>query len=465
MISFLIVGWFSLTSPCPQGPTADPVNLAHLRHLTEAIPFYGDTVDIVHIYANYPDYQWVSAAESGPEGIACVDDAARAAVVYLRHYELRGDPTSLQHARSLLKFVLKMQAENGEFYNFVLQDRSINMLGKTSYKSFGWWASRAIWSMALGSRVLSRTDPSFSEMLRTAVRKSFPHVARLLKEYNGTRAIGGYEVSRWLLYESGADATSELLLGLTEYLSVERDPSLNAVIRNLAEGLMTMQDGDVKTFPYGMHRSWETTWHMWGNGQTQALATIGQKLGERSMIVSAEREAIGWYSRLIIGGFLKEMDLRSPEKKAAFEQIAYGVRPMAVGLLRLRDATGKREYLVMAGLAASWLFGNNALNQPMYDPATGRCFDGIQDSTTMNRNSGAESTIEALLTILEVGEYPEAEKYLHYKKARQGATARYIYGVFSGKQGEEVTLALDLMEGSVKVMEGRDSKLFLQQVH
>ncbi len=358
-----------------------------------------------------------------------------------------------------------MQAENGEFYNFVFQDRSINRVGKTSYKSFGWWASRALWSMALGARVLRRPDPSFAEILRTAVRKSFPHVARLLKEYNGTRQIEGYEVSRWLLYESGADATSELLLGLNEYLSVERDPSLNAVVRNLAEGLMTMQDGNVKTFPYGLHRSWETTWHMWGNAQTQALATVGRKLGEPSMIASAEREAIGWYSRLIIEGFLKEMDLRTPQRKVTFEQIAYGVRPMAVGLVRLHEATGKQEYLAMAGLAASWLFGNNALKQPMYDSFTGRCFDGIRDSTTLNKNSGAESTIEALLTILEVGEYPQAKKYLHFKKTKQGATARYLYGVFSGEQGEELTLALDLKEGSVLLMKDRDSKAFLQQLH
>ena len=67
------------------------VNFGHLDHLTEKISFQGDSVNIVHIYSNYPDYAWVGAAESGPEGIACVDDAARAAVVSLRHYELTKD--------------------------------------------------------------------------------------------------------------------------------------------------------------------------------------------------------------------------------------------------------------------------------------------------------------------------------------------------------------------------------------
>src|SRR5208283_328976 len=118
------------------------VNFKHLEHLTEKIEFYGDSVSIVHIYSNYPGYKWVDAKESGPEGIACVDDAARAAVVMLRSFELTYDSSKLAEARSLLKFVLAMETKDGEFYNFVLTDHTINRTGKTSYKSFGWWAAR-----------------------------------------------------------------------------------------------------------------------------------------------------------------------------------------------------------------------------------------------------------------------------------------------------------------------------------
>jgi hypothetical protein len=101
------------------------VNFDHLRHLTERISMENDSVDIVHVYANYPSYDWVSAQESGPEGIACVDDATRAAVVYLRHYELTKSPESLFRAKSLLKFVTKMETPEGSFYNFIREDHSI----------------------------------------------------------------------------------------------------------------------------------------------------------------------------------------------------------------------------------------------------------------------------------------------------------------------------------------------------
>ena len=142
------------------------VNFKHLEHLTEKIELNSDTVSIVHIYSNYPDYKWIDAKESGPEGIACVDDAARAAVVTLRRFELTHDSSKLAEARSLLKFVAAMETEDGEFYNFVLADHTINRTGKTSYKSFGWWAARGVWSMSLGYRVFKDIDTAFASRLK-----------------------------------------------------------------------------------------------------------------------------------------------------------------------------------------------------------------------------------------------------------------------------------------------------------
>src|SRR5215217_3769978 len=50
----------------------------------------------------------------------------------------------------------------------------------------------------------------------------------------------------------------------------------------------------------------------------------------------------------------------------------------------------------------------------MYDPATGRVFDGINGpvSWRVNRNSGAESTIEGLMSLQAVADIPQAAKYL-----------------------------------------------------
>jgi len=436
------------------------VNFAHLRHLTERIEFQGDTVSIVHVYANYPTYEWVDAKESGPEGIACVDDAARAAVVYLRHYELTRDSLSLKEGTSLLKFVMKMETEDGMFYNFILADHSINRTGKTSYASFGWWASRGVWAMATGYNIFKEIDTAFAARLRNGIDRTFPHIDSLMRHYGRYDTLKGYRVPTWLLYESGADVTSELLLGLITYYGSTHDTHLRQRIRNLADGLMIMQDGNVTQVPFGLHRSWQTMWHMWGNGQTQALASGGKLLRKKDMIASAEREATGFYGRLLINGFMKEMDVADTAKNVNYEQIAYAVRPMAVGLIRLYEATNNPIYLKMAGLAAAWFFGNNSTGQAMYDSATGRCYDGIRDSMSINKNSGAESTIEALHTLVELERYPVAMKLLSYRQVRHGASVKSLYAVFKNSQGDELTLVLDLKKAKVVVLEGEKSRKY-----
>ncbi|MCK5572365.1 MAG: hypothetical protein KAJ12_06370, partial [Bacteroidetes bacterium] len=188
----------------------------------------------------------------------------------------------------------------------------------------------------------------------------------------------------------------------------------------------------------------------------------GVLMGDSLMTASAEREARGFYTRLLIEGFMKWMDLTDPGGRREYEQIAYGIRPMAVGLIRTYEATGRREYAVMAGLAAAWLMGNNVLRQQMYDPATGRCYDGISDSVSLNRDSGAESTTEALLTLTEIERYPEAARYIRYTRVSHGATGDTLHALFQERDGSTLTLLLDQSDGTVRVLEGKEQREFHQ---
>ena len=58
--------------PASQVDSKSSINTAHLDALYEEIKFEGDTVGIIHIYAEAPDYKWKG---DDNEGIACVDDA------------------------------------------------------------------------------------------------------------------------------------------------------------------------------------------------------------------------------------------------------------------------------------------------------------------------------------------------------------------------------------------------------
>jgi len=394
------------------------INLNHLNFLVEEVEIAGQPMAITHIYSEYPRYEWVDA--SG-EGIAAVDDAARAALVYLTDYESTGDPASLDKTRRLLNFVLYMQAEDGQFYNFILdREGTINQTGATSFKSSGWWAARAAHALGAGSRVMRSVDPAYASQLDQA----FQHirdvwVGEVAAHYGKYDQVHEVQVPAWLLAGAG-DVTSIAVLALLEHdlATGGQDTATRDLLVKLSEGLAAYRAGDDRNYPFGWHPDTTTSpfsWHAWGSTQVFALARAGQQLARPEWIASAQHEADAFYSRLLAGEMVGEWGVLPDE----FPQIAYGVNSPVQGLVALHQATGDDTYGKLAGLAAGWFYGNNAAGFPMYDPATGRGYDGLDgpSSFRVNRNAGAESTIEALMALQAISTNPVASRYLLYQPA------------------------------------------------
>jgi hypothetical protein len=61
----------------------------------------------------------------------------------------------------------------------------------------------------------------------------------------------------------------------------------------------------------------------------------------------------------------------------------------------------QEEYRQNARLAFNWFLGANHLNQIVYNPCTGGCYDGVEHEN-VNLNQGAESTICYLMARLAI---------------------------------------------------------------
>ena len=103
-------------------------------------------------------------------------------------------------------------------------------------------------------------------------------------------------------------------------------------------------------------------------------------------------------------------------RSARSPQIAYAVAPLVEGWLALARATADDRYAMFAGLTARWFVGDNVAGVPLYDPASGRTFDGIDGPGSVNRNAGGESTVEALLALGEVAADPVAAEHFAYRR-------------------------------------------------
>lgn len=126
-----------------------------------------------------------------------------------------------------------------------------------------------------------------------------------------------------------------------------------------------------------------------------------------------------WYPRLMKAGYLTELSLQKQGKavheikKQKFSQIAYGIRPMVFSCVNAYRITGNKKYLKQGIAIAGWLFGNNPTGQKIYSVEAGTCYDGINDEKSLNKNSGAESTIEALLALMSLESIPAGAKMLN----------------------------------------------------
>ena len=383
-------------------------NLKHLDFLNQVGVRQGEKILLTHIYCEYPHYQRVNAVG---EGVACVDDVARAAIVYLKHFQYYRNEKSLAKARMALNFVMQMQAPDGEFYNFVYANLSINKTGQTSRKSIGFWAARGLWALSCGYTIFKDKDRDYANRLRRHILKGIGAVKRFIEQHKETKFVGFTRLPRWMIIR-GSDCWSIFLLGLVEFYQHHRQQDLHALLLPIGDAIANYQHGDFRTFPFNAHLSCADPhlWHGWGNRQTQALCYGYRILKRKKWLISAVKEAAHFYTYLLASRMLGGMK----PQPVIYQQIAYTVSPIVAGLLELSTATGEEHWARLAGLAGGWFFGNNPHQFPMYDPSTGRCFDGI-GANSVNLHSGAESTIEALLAILELERHPVAKEYLYLR--------------------------------------------------
>ena len=177
-------------------------------------------------------------------------------------------------------------------------------------------------------------------------------------------------------------------------------------LTRLSEGIAKMSSGSVNQWPFGAILPWtgsQTFWHAWGGMAPAALANASGVLGRPDLLTAALKDTAQFTPQLLAAG--GPDNLWGPTPGDA--QIAYGVDCRVEGLVATAKAANAPGLLDVAAVAAGWFFGANRSGAPAYDPATGVAIDGIEPSGDVNHNSGAESTIHTLLTMLTLDANPE----------------------------------------------------------
>ncbi len=396
------------------------------------------SIGVLWTYADRRDGDVYERVGGGPydpvtdtwgQGAFNADDIARDAVAFLRHATQTGDASSLDQARQLLRGLTFMQTATGpDAGNVVLwmqPDGTLNPsaepveLPDPSDSADSYWLARTIWALGEGYATFVDTDPAFAAFLADRMQLSIDAVQReVLVDHGTTQVVDGLDWPAWLIAD-GADASSEAVYGLSAFVDASRagggDAALadeaTEVLDQLAEGIAMMQLGTTRDWPYRAlmpYAQSRTIWHAWGDQMAGALATASATLGDPGLLATARRETGSFTPHLLAQGGPENGWLPAPTDRT---QIAYGTDATLHNLLAVGDQTGEASFDWLAGVAGAWYFGNNPAGEPMYDPATGRTYDGISPDGVINRNSGAESAIHGVLSMLALDAHPDVRDW------------------------------------------------------
>ncbi|MBO9626114.1 MAG: hypothetical protein J7484_07050 [Microbacterium sp.] len=399
-------------------------NLAHLRSLLADVPVaasathttYGiETRPVVRAPWTYADtdgaggYRPVGGgsrdAATGywSQGAYNADDIARAAVVFLRDWQATGEAQSREDARDVLRALAFLQTTSGTNAGRVVlwqqPDGTLNPsaipveLPDPSDSAESYWLARSVWAFGEGYAAFRTTDADFSAFLLDRLHLCLDALGResLARAGQWVRS-DGRNLPAWLI-TGGADATAEAMLGLTAAARVGDERSRRA-LKTYGEGVAAMAPDPAQGWPFGAVLPWTGSlgfWHAWGGAAPEALGRAGAALGRRDWVSASVADAGRFTPQVLASGGPHNAWAPLP----AEAQIAYGAHGRVAGAV----AAGGEGHRVLAGLAAGWFFGANTAGVPVYDPATGVTFDGVETDGRVNRNSGAESTIHGLLTM------------------------------------------------------------------
>lgn len=352
---------FEATTLARRSPDLPETNLNHVAQMTDS------TGMLQHAHFSIPRY------EHG----YCLDDNARALLLMVM-----AEDAGTEHLETVRRLTSRYLAfvshafnqTNGRFRNFMSYTRAWTE-ESGSEDSHG----RGVW--ALGAVVGRSRDPSKQSLAGVLFQRSL----RALSEFSSPRA--------WAFG----------LLGIGEYLHAFRgDTEVESQRRVLAQRLLGLYE-----------RTSTLDWPWFEDSATYENARLAQAMlntgalcqdeqitavGLRSLawLVAMQGLENGDFSPVGSNGFYHRGG-----SMAAFDQQPLEAWATISACLEARRVTNDERWARHARRTFGWFLGQNQLQRPLYDAASGGCRDGLH-ADRVNENEGAESTLSFQLALLEM---------------------------------------------------------------
>jgi len=304
-----------------------------------------------------------------------LDDNARALISIAQHYELYEEKNDLKLIHIYLEFIKYCLQSSGTFLNYANKER--DFIQQNFDENLEDSNGRAIWALGYIVSLTKILPINFIITADELLEKALPNLYKI----HSTRAM------------------AFIIKGL-HYQNKKKNSHF---IEKFANRLTQM---------YKHEKSTEWCWF-------ENYLTYGNSLLPEAMLCAYLSTDTIEYQNIAVESFdflLSEIFLKSRIqvisnkgwhiKNETIEKAIGGEQPIDVAytimaLEKFYAVFEKKDYKEKAILAFGWFLGNNHLNQIVYNPCTGGCYDGVEEQN-VNLNQGAESTLSYLMARLSM---------------------------------------------------------------
>jgi glycosyltransferase involved in cell wall biosynthesis len=321
--------------------------------------------------------QFSKINEPDPDSGYTLDDNARALIVMCEQYTLEGNSKDLKLVRIYLDFIEFCQQANGSFLNYVSIDQ--NFTAQNEACNLEDSIGRTIWALGFVISKQNNIPESCVLQAKALLQKSLPNLTGI----HSTRAM------------------AFIIKGL--YLA--NIPSNLALIDVLAQRLAGMYAHESKENWQWFEHSLTYANSLLSEAMLLAGLATGNRLYHKIAVESFEFLLTHIFDKngihVISNEFWDIEKARSygsdtPMLSKIGGEQAIDVSYTILALAAFHQVYFDESYEQKMRLAFDWFLGKNHLNQIVYNPCTGGCYDGLEKEN-VNLNQGAESTVSYLM--------------------------------------------------------------------
>lgn len=341
-----------------------PLNLDHTKKMTT------DFGILQFSKLNRPD----------PNSGYTIDDNARAMIAMCQDYKLTRDIEDLKYIKIYLDFIAFCLQDNGKFLNYV--DIKHNFTAQNNAVNLEDSSGRALWALGYLISLAPILPSNFSKKAETVFRKAL--VAT--ENFHSPRAMAF--VIKGLYYFNRETKDTENI----NYIKVFADRLKQMYLHEASDSW-----------------KWFESYLTYANSVLPEAMLCAYAVTNKEEYKEIAKESFDFLlSNTFTENGIKVISNRSWHVKGQ-EKNLYGEQPIDVAytvlaLRKFHDIFKEEKYLNKMEIAFNWFLGNNHLQQIIYNPCTGGCFDGLEE-THVNLNQGSESTVSYLMARLTIAKY------------------------------------------------------------